>query len=448
MGKKVAFHTLGCKVNQYETEAMTGAFLSAGYELVDFEETADVYVINTCTVTNIGDRKSRQFIRRALEKNPEAFIAVVGCYAQIAPEKVQEIPGVKLIVGTNERANLVQLVESAAKETGVVNTVKSIMDVYEFEDLGLTEYKGRTRAFVKIQEGCDQYCTYCIIPYARGHVRSRKPDSILKEVTELKEKGFKEIVLTGIHIGSYGKDLKDTNLLELLIDINKIDGIQRIRIGSVEPGTMSEEFLVVAAKMDKLCKHFHLSLQSGSDATLKRMNRKYTAEQYMDTVERIRHYMPEAAITTDLIVGFPGETEEEYQETKAFVEKIKFSTVHVFKYSPREGTPAAKFKNQVSSGVKDERSKEIISICEKSAEEYKKGFLGKNLKVLIEQEVKNLPGWFEGITENYIEVRVKDHRENGSDDFKEIEGNIYSVKLDSLERGIMVGTAFFEEESS
>lgn len=444
MGKKVAFHTLGCKVNQYETEAMTGAFLSAGYDLVDFEEAADVYVINTCTVTNIGDRKSRQFIRRALEKNPEAFIAVVGCYAQIAPEKVQEIPGVKLIVGTNERANLVQLVESAAKETGVVNTVKSIMDVYEFEDLGLTEYKGRTRAFVKIQEGCDQYCTYCIIPYARGHVRSRKADSILKEVIELRDKGFKEIVLTGIHIGSYGKDLTDTNLLKLLIDIHKIDGIERIRIGSVEPGTMTEEFLAEAVKMDKLCKHFHLSLQSGSNATLKRMNRKYTAEQYMETVERIRNYMPEAAITTDLIVGFPGETEEEYQETKAFVETIRFSTVHVFKYSPREGTPAAKFKNQVSAAIKDLRSKEIIMICEKAAEDYKSSFLGKTVQVLIEQEVKNLPGWFEGITENYIEVRIKDYRENGNSDFEEIEGNIISVKLDSLERGIMFGTAFFE----
>lgn len=441
--KKVAFHTLGCKVNQYETEAMTGAFITAGYELVDFEELADVYVINTCTVTNMGDRKSRQFIRRALEKNPEAFIAVVGCYAQIAPEKVQEIPGVKLIVGTNERGNLVQLVEESMGKPGVINKVKSIMDVYEFEDLGLTEYKGRTRAFVKIQEGCDQYCTYCIIPYARGHVRSRKAESILHEVESLSDKGFKEIVLTGIHIGSYGKDLPEVNLLDLLVGIHEIDGIERIRIGSVEPGTLTEEFLTTISTMNKLCKHFHLSLQSGSNATLKRMNRKYTAEQFLETVEKTRFYMPDAAISTDVIVGFPGETEEEFKESLDFVEKIKFSKVHVFKFSPREGTPAAKFKNQVSSQLKDIRSKEMISVCEAAEDEYKHNFLGKTLNVLIEQEVNHLSGWFEGITENYLEVRIKDFRENKENKSEELEGKIISVRLESIESGIIVGEPIF-----
>ena len=441
--KKVAFHTLGCKVNQYETEAMTGAFISAGYELVSFDETADVYVINTCTVTNMGDRKSRQFIRRALEKTPDAFIAVVGCYAQISPEKVQEIPGVKLIVGTNERANIVNLVKEAKREPGIVNKVRSIMDVYEFEDLGLSEYKGRTRAFVKIQEGCDQYCTYCIIPYARGHVRSRKAESIIKEVVNLRDRGFKEIVLTGIHIGSYGKDLPETGLLDLLISINEIDGIERIRIGSLEPGTLTEEFISKISSLDKLCRHFHLSLQSGSNETLKRMNRKYTAEHYLETVEKIRIYMQESAITTDIIVGFPGETEEEFNETVEFVKKILFSTVHVFKYSPREGTPAAKFKNQVSGSIKDFRSKAIISIVENSALEYKKSFIGREMKVLIEQEMKNKPGWFEGLTENYLEVRIKYSMRPEALETEGIEGKIISVKLESIESDIIVGEQVF-----
>ncbi len=435
--KSLATHTLGCKVNQSETEAMTGAFLKEGYELVDFEDPADVYVINTCTVTNIGDRKSRQFIRKALDKNSEAFIAVVGCYAQIAPEKVEEIPGVKLIVGTSERANLVHLVERAAATPGVVNTVRNIMDVYEFEDLGLTEFKGRTRAFVKIQEGCDQYCTYCIIPYARGHVRSRRPESVLLEVEDLAKRGFREIVLTGIHIGSYGKDLKEGNLLELLKAIHQIEGIKRIRIGSVEPGTMTDEFLETIKNMGKLCKHFHLSLQSGSDGTLRRMNRKYTTEQYFSTVEKIRMHMPEAALSTDVIVGFPGETAEEFEETRKFIEKVDFSTVHVFKYSPREGTPAAKFKNQVSGAIKDERSKIIMEITDRSAERYRERFLGRTLEVLIEQEVQDMPGWFDGITENYLEVRIPmDHSGLTKE---EIEGNIFSIILESIERGIIIG---------
>ena len=441
--KKVAFHTLGCKVNQYESEAMAGDFISEGYELVDFDEAADVYVINTCTVTNMGDRKSRQFIRRALEKNSDAFIAVVGCYAQISPEKVQEIPGVKLIVGTNERANIVNLVEEAKCEIGTVNKVKSIMDVYEFEDLGLSEYKGRTRAFVKIQEGCDQYCTYCIIPYARGHVRSRKAESIIKEVVNLRDRGFKEIVLTGIHIGSYGKDLPETGLLDLLISINGIDGIERIRIGSLEPGTMTEEFISKISSMEKLCRHFHLSLQSGSNETLKRMNRKYTTAQYLETVEKIRIYMPESAITTDIIVGFPGETEEEFNETVEFVKKILFSTIHVFKYSPREGTPAAKFKNQVTGSIKDYRSKVMISIAENSAFEYKSSFIGREMRVLIEQEMKSKSGWFEGITENYLEVRIKNSMRPGTLETEVIEGKIISVKLESIESDIIVGERVF-----
>lgn len=444
MFKTVATHTLGCKVNQSETESMIGAFISKGYELVDFEDRADVYIINTCTVTNIGDRKSRQFIRKALEKNPEAFIAVVGCYAQISPEKVEAIPGVKLIIGTSDRGHIVDLVEEAAQKEGVSNYVKDIMKVEEFEDLGLSEYKGRTRAFIKIQEGCDQYCTYCIIPFARGHIRSRKGDSVVREVEDLAAKGFQEIVLTGIHIGSYGKDLEGETLLLLLKRIHDVPGIERIRIGSVEPGTMTEEFLSEISKMNKLCKHFHLSLQSGSDETLKRMNRKYTSSQYRETVMRIREHMPEAALTTDVIVGFPGETEVEFEETRSFVQEMDFSTVHVFKFSPREGTPAAKFKNQVNGEIKDKRSKVIIDIAESTAKNYMERFINREMSVLVEQELPDMPGIYQGITENYLEVHVDFTKEGLTK--KEIEGNIFRVSLLRGEHGIMVGRVIKDKE--
>jgi threonylcarbamoyladenosine tRNA methylthiotransferase MtaB len=310
-------------------------FENAGYETVDYSEYADIYIINTCTVTNMGDRKSRQIIRRALDLNPNAFVAVVGCYSQIAPKEVLEIPGVGLGIGTNERRRIVELVEYTMGKEERLNLVNDIMEVREFEEMSISNYKSRTRAFLKIQEGCDQYCTYCIIPYARGHIRSRKPDSIIAEVKKLAGSGFREVVLTGIHVASYGKDLGDTSLIEIIEKVHNIEGIERIRMSSVDPNVMTDEFIERLKKLPKICRHFHLSLQSGCNETLKRMNRKYTTEEYKRVVGKLREAFSDVAITTDLIVGFPGETEEEFQETVDFVEEISFSAMHVFKYSSR-----------------------------------------------------------------------------------------------------------------
>ena len=302
--KKAAFYTLGCKVNQYETEAMTEAFEKNGYEITDYENRADIYIINTCTVTNMGDRKSRQIIRRALEINPQAFVAVVGCYSQISPEKVTEIPGVKLVCGTSERSKIVELVERAMEKEGLTSVVGNIMEISEFEDMEINNYKSRTRAFIKIQEGCEQYCTYCIIPYARGHIRSRKLESIINEVKGLAEKGYKEIVVAGIHVGSYGKDFGNIGLIDIIEKIHEVDGIERIRMSSIEPEAVTEDFIKRISKLHKICRHFHLSLQSGCNETLKRMNRKYTVEEYRKSAVLLRATFPGVALTTDLIVGF------------------------------------------------------------------------------------------------------------------------------------------------
>jgi threonylcarbamoyladenosine tRNA methylthiotransferase MtaB len=429
--KKAAFYTLGCKVNQYETEAMIESFENAGYEIVDYSEYADVYIINTCTVTNMGDRKSRHIIRRALEKNPNAFVAVAGCYSQMAPKEVLEIPGVSLVVGTNERSRIVELVEYAEAKGEKLDLVEDIMKVREFEEMFIRNYKSRTRAFLKIQEGCDQYCTYCIIPYARGHIRSRKPDSIIAEVIELAGNGFKEVVLTGIHVASYGKDLGNTSLIEIIERIHNIDGIERIRMSSVDPNAMTDEFIDRLRKLPKICRHFHLSLQSGCDETLKRMNRHYTTEEYKRAVGKLREVFADVAITTDLIVGFPGETEEEFQKTVDFINEISFSAMHVFKYSPRKGTPAAKYQNQVTPQVKDARSKLIISIAGKNEKKFKKSFIGKKMKVLYEQSIDEKNSIFEGLTENYIRV-VSESREN-------LKGKIIEVTLLELKENYMIG---------
>ena len=429
--KKAAFYTLGCKVNQYETEAMIESFENAGYEIVDYSEYADVYIINTCTVTNMGDRKSRHIIRRALEKNPNAFVAVAGCYSQMEPKEVLEIPGVSLVVGTNERSRIVELVEYAAAKGGKLDLVEDIMEVREFEEMFIRNYKSRTRAFLKIQEGCDQYCTYCIIPYARGHIRSRKPDSIIAEVRDLAGNGFKEVVLTGIHVASYGKDLGNTSLIEIIERIHNIDGIERIRMSSVDPNAMTDEFIDRLRKLPKICRHFHLSLQSGCDETLKRMNRHYTTEEYKRAVGKLREVFADVAITTDLIVGFPGETEEEFQKTVDFINEISFSAMHVFKYSPRKGTPAAKYQNQVTPQVKDARSKLIISIAGKNEVKFKKSFIGKKMKVLYEQSIDEKNSVFEGLTENYIRV-VSESQEN-------LKGKIIEVTLLELKENYMIG---------
>lgn len=429
--KKAAFYTLGCKVNQYETEAMIESFEKAGYEIVEYTDYSDIYVINTCTVTNMGDRKSRQIIRRALELNPDAFIAVVGCYSQIAPGEVLDIPGVRLVVGTNERSKLVELVESTLDMRESISLVNDIMEVREFEEMPIKNYKSRTRAFLKIQEGCDQYCTYCIIPYARGHIRSRRPESIMDEVKELADAGFREVVLTGIHVASYGKDLGDISLIEIIERVHEAEGIERIRMSSVDPNVMTEEFISRLSRLPKMCRHFHLSLQSGCDETLKRMNRKYNTEDYKRVVGKLREVFPDVALTTDLIVGFPGETDEEFLKTVKFVEDISFSGMHIFKYSPRTGTPASKYKNQVKPQVKEARSKLITAIAEKHEESFKKSLLGRSMKVLYEHSLDENNDYYEGLTDNYIRVV--------SESPEDIKGKIIDTRLVALKKDHVEG---------
>lgn len=429
--KKVAFHTLGCKVNQYETQAMTEKFTNNGYNIVEDTESADVYVINTCTVTNVGDKKSRQFIRKVKRINPEAIIAVVGCYSQTAPEEVAKIEGVNIIIGTNDRNKIVDLVEECTIEDRI-NIVEDIMQVKDFEEMSIQEIKDKTRAFLKIQEGCNQYCSYCIIPYARGNIRSRRRVEIISEVKKLVDNGFKEVVLTGIHVASYGKDLKEDNtLINVLKEVNDINGLERIRLGSLEPTLFTEDFLVDLSKLDKVCQHFHLSLQSGSDSVLKRMNRKYTTQQYRDIVKVIRKVYPEVSLTTDIIVGFPGETEEEFNETYEFVKEINFSMVHVFKFSPRKGTPAADYPNQIDGIIKNKRSEKLIKLAEKIQLDYMNKFINKSVEVLFESPAKEMEGYMEGTTDNYIKVICK------SDEG--IEGKILKVKLIETKDYYMIG---------
>ncbi len=411
--KTVAFHTLGCKVNQYETQSMMELFKERGYALKESTEEADVYVINTCTVTNVGDRKSRQFIRRMKGSNPNAIVAVVGCYAQMQPEEVKALKGVDLVIGTNGRREIVDYVENYQSHEKI-SFVGNIMNVEEFEELGLTEYEGKTRAFIKIQEGCNQYCTYCIIPYARGNIRSRNKEMIMEEVTRLAKKGYREVVITGIHVASYGKDFTDGSqelglsghpLLDLLMDINGIRGIERIRLSSLEPNLMTGEFVKKLKNIDKLCPHFHLSLQSGSDEILQRMNRKYSKEQYGRAIELLREAFDHPGITTDVIVGFPGESDEHFRETKEFIRILGFSELHVFKYSPKKGTPAAKYRNQVDGKTKQLRSEELITLGEALKKEYLKYFAGKVKEVLFEsyneQQQENT-----GFSREYGKVRV------------------------------------------
>ena len=340
----------GCKVNQYETNAMMQKMIEAGYKVVDFETKADIYIINTCTVTNMADKKSRQMLRRVKEINPEAILVAVGCYAQVAKEKLEQIPEIDLILGINEKNDIVKYVEQASKNT----YVSDVLHQTEFLDFGDVTYTEKTRAVIKVQDGCNQFCSYCIIPYARGRIRSRKPESVIKEITDVAKEGIKEVVITGIHIASYGKDFNtEYRLIDLLEEIQKVNGIQRIRLGSLEPTLITEEFVTRLKKLSKICDHFHLSLQSGCNETLKRMNRKYTTDQFRHVVELLRNAYPEVHLTTDVIVGFPGETEEEFNKTYEFLKEIKFYKMHVFKYSPRSGTVAAKMPNQIDGNIKE-----------------------------------------------------------------------------------------------
>ena len=407
--KKAAFYTLGCKVNQYETEAMAELFADSGYEIKEFTEVADVYVINTCSVTN-------------------AVIAVTGCYAQTAPDEVLAIDGVNLVLGTKDRKNIVTLVEELNTESNI-NHVSDIMSNHEFEELQIKQYSNRTRAFIKIQEGCNQFCSYCIIPYARGPVRSRAKDDVVREIKELAHNGFKEIILVGIHVASYGVDLGDTTLESLIMDVDKIDGVERIRLSSIEPMTLNQEFIDSIKDSKKLCHHFHISLQSGCDETLKRMNRKYTTAQFKGIVDGLREAFDDVAITTDIMVGFPDESDEEFNKTVEFVRNIKFADAHVFQYSQRRGTPAAKRPNQISPDVKEKRSKIIIAETQKTRDEFINRFIGKTMRVLFEQPAKD--GLFEGKTDNYITVHAPSNIDL-NDQFR-------NVLLERNENGIVIG---------
>lgn len=426
--KKAAFYTLGCKVNQYETQSMKELFLNDGYEIVSFEEYADVYIINTCTVTRMSDRKSRQIIRRAKKINPDAQIVVAGCYSQTNPKEVMEIEGVNLVLGTKDRKNIVEYVKNLSSDEQK-SYISDIMKAHEFEELNITKYEERTRAYIKIQEGCNQFCSYCIIPYARGPIRSRAEDEVLKETEKLVNNGYTEIIYTGIHVASYGIDKGKPMLSDLLKKANEIKGLNRIRLSSIEPMTLNEDFVKEINDCRKLCHHFHLSLQSGCDETLKRMNRKYTTAEYRAIVEGLRKNYPNVAITTDIMVGFPGETEEEFNKTLEFVKEIKFSDAHVFKYSKRNGTVAARRDDQIPPMIKEERSKKLIKLCESLRDEYILSFVGETLEVLFEQEVKD--GYFEGKTSNYITVYVKIN--------ENLQGQYKNVMIKSIKNGIAYG---------
>ena len=415
MSKVVRFVTLGCKVNQYETNAMAQKFLEKGYQIIEEitpeneDIKPDICIINTCTVTNMSDRKSRQMLRRMKEKNPETIVVAVGCYAQVAKEELAKIPEIDLVLGNNEKVEVVKHVEEYINNN--INNVEldDVMYSKEFSDFGNVTYTEKTRAVIKIQDGCDRFCSYCIIPYARGRVRSRKPESIISEITQIASKGIKEVVITGIHIASYGKDfamskddkLANYRLIDLLEEINEIQGIQRIRLGSIEPLLITEEFVERLKKLEKICHHFHLSLQSGCDETLKRMNRRYTTEQFKEIVRLLRNAYSDVNLTTDIIVGFPGETDEEFNKTYQFLKEIKFYKMHVFKYSPRKGTKAAVMLNQINGDIKEERSKKLIELSDRNEIEYNKSYIGKNVEVLFEEEKD---GMYKGHTQNYIMV--------------------------------------------
>ena len=416
--KTVAFHTLGCKVNTYESNAMLKIFQDAGYQEVDFKEVADVYVINTCTVTNTGDSKSRQMIRKAIRKNPEAVVCAVGCYSQVAPEDIEQIEGIGVVLGTQYRKEIVDLVEEYQKTNKKIVKVDSVKNLRKFEDLNIDRFKN-TRAFLKIQDGCNNFCTYCIIPYARGRVRSRKPESVLKQAELLVSRGYVEIVLTGIHTAGYGEDLENYSFYDLLVDLVKIKGLKRLRISSIETSQITDEIIDLIGSNDIIVDHLHVPLQSGCDATLKRMNRKYTTEQYLEKINKIRSYLPNIAFTTDVIVGFPGETDEEFQATYDFIKKVNYSQLHVFPYSPRKNTPAAKMKDQVNDQVKHQRVERLLELSKQLNYDFAMKQIDKTLKVLFE---KRLGDYLIGHASDYLQVKVKTN--------ENLIGEIVNIKIE------------------
>ena len=406
MRKKAALHNLGCKVNAYETEAMQELLENSGYEIVPFHEKADVYIVNTCTVTNMADRKSRQMLHRARKMNPDAIVAACGCYVQ---EKADEVADcVDLVIGNNRKKEIVRILEEYENSRGTMH--KELVDIghtREYEDMHLTKTAEHTRAYLKVQDGCNQFCSYCIIPYARGRVRSRAMDSVLSEVKSLADHGYQEVVLTGIHLSSYGIDTGES-LLSLIQKVHEVEGIKRIRLGSLEPRIITEEFAASIAALPKMCPHFHLSLQSGCDETLKRMNRRYTSEEYFEKCQLLRKYFKEPALTTDVIVGFPGETQEEFEASRAFVDKVDFYETHVFKYSRREGTKAAAMKDQVPEQVKTERSAALLELSRKKQEAYESRLLGTTQEVLVEEEMERNGELYQvGHTREYVKVGIK-----------------------------------------
>lgn len=407
--KKAALHNLGCKVNAYETEAMQHLLEEAGYEIVPFTQKADVYVINTCSVTNMADRKSRQMLHKAKKNNPDSIVVAAGCYVQTSEKEVLNDLSVDIVIGNDRKHDLVRLLEEYSLDS-VNDTVDDINDgKHDFEELFIDQTKVHTRAFIKVQDGCNQFCSYCIIPYARGRVRSRRFENVIAEVERLAANGFKEVVLTGIHLSSYGVDFEEaTGLLELIQAVNAVKGIERIRLGSLEPKIVTEHFASELSKLDKICPHFHLSLQSGCDATLKRMNRKYTTKEYERGCELLRKYFVHPAITTDVIVGFPGETEEEFEQTKAYLEHIHFYEMHIFKYSKRKGTLAAVMPDQIDEQVKAARSEKLIALGNDMSKEFRKFYIGKNEEVLFEEKaVIGDKEYFVGYTKEYVKVAKK-----------------------------------------
>ncbi len=467
---KVHFISLGCKTNQYETNAMEQSFIKKGYEVVSKEEKADIYIINTCSVTNIAERKSRQMLRRAKEFNPDAIIVASGCYAQVAKDEIEKIKEVDLILGINEKNNIVEIIENYIKDKGnnseVKEIVSDVMHHKDYEEFGVTTYTEENRAVIKIQDGCDRFCTYCIIPYARGKVRSRSPENIIEEIKEVAANGIKEVVLTGIHIASYGKDFdkekvkqlrkkynysedyeefdpKDDlhtggfRFIELLEQINKIDEIKRVRLGSIEPKLITKDFVNRLARLEKICNHFHLSLQSGCDDTLNRMNRRYTTKEFESSCNLLRENFKDLVLTTDIIVGFPGETDKDFEETYQFLKKIKFYKMHIFKYSPKNGTKAEKMDNQVDGNIKELRSQKLIELSDKNEIEYNKSLLGKSLSVLFEEQDKD--GYYKGHTSNYILVKVKTN--------EKLENKIENVSINKSEGKDLIGEIVCQEQN-
>ena len=407
--KKAALHNLGCKVNAYETEAMQHLLEEAGYEIVPFTQKADVYVINTCSVTNMADRKSRQMLHKAKKNTPDSIVVAAGCYVQTSEKEVLNDLSVDIVIGNDRKHDLVRLLEEYSLDS-VSDTVDDINDgKHDFEELFIDQTKEHTRAFIKVQDGCNQFCSYCIIPYARGRVRSRRFENVIAEVERLAANGFKEVVLTGIHLSSYGVDFEEaTGLLELIQAVNAVKGIERIRLGSLEPKIVTDHFASELSKLDKICPHFHLSLQSGCDATLKRMNRKYTTKEYERGCELLRKYFVHPAITTDVIVGFPGETEEEFEQTKAYLEHIHFYEMHIFKYSKRKGTRAAVMPDQIDEQIKAARSEKLIALGHDMSKEFRKFYIGKNEEVLFEEKaVIGDKEYFVGYTKEYVKVAKK-----------------------------------------